>query len=60
MLEVAEHHGLNEFVLRAEALLRDEEPSSREARTDERPPTPQTVSIARVIADMRVAAGLPD
>lgn len=60
MLAVAELHGLNEFVLKAEALLRDDATSAREPRTDDRPPTPQTNTIARAIADMRVAAGLPD
>ena len=60
MLDVAEHHGLNEFVLRAEALLRDEDTARRTPRVEERPPTPEIISIARVIAEMRVAAGLPD
>ena len=60
MLEVAELHGLNEFVLRAEALQRDDPAPSRQARTDDRPPTPQVATIARAIGDMRVAAGLPD
>jgi hypothetical protein len=60
MLEVAERHGLNEFVLRAEALLRADDTTSHAPRIDERPPTSQTITIARVIGDMRVAAGLPD
>ena len=60
MLEVAEHHGLNEFVLRAEALLGDDGSASPARRTDIRPATPQTLAIAGAIADMRVAAGLPD
>jgi tetratricopeptide (TPR) repeat protein len=60
MLDVAEHHGLNEFVLRAEALLRGEGAASLGPRTDDRPPTSQTVTLARVIAEMRIAAGLPD
>ena len=59
MLEVAEHHGLNEFVLKAENVLHagDAPPAGR-ARTP-RPVTPQTTRIARAIAGMRAAAGLP-
>ena len=60
MLDVAERHGLNEFVLRAEALLGDDRAPSPAPRADDRPATPHASAIARAIADMRVAAGLPD
>jgi len=59
MLEVAERHGLNEFVLKAEALAREAGPVSGTPATS-RPPTPRSLTIARAIAEMRIAAGLPD
>jgi hypothetical protein len=60
MLEVAERHGLNEFVLKAEALARDADAISRVPAASVRPPTPRSLTIARAIAEMRIAAGLPD
>jgi tetratricopeptide (TPR) repeat protein len=60
MLEVAERHGLNEFVLRAEALLRSEDAPPAAPRAEYRAPTPQPFTIARANADMRLWAGLPD
>jgi tetratricopeptide (TPR) repeat protein len=60
MLDVAERHGLNEFVLKAEALVRDADAAPVVAVVDDRPPTSQAITIARAITDMRIAAGLPD
>jgi hypothetical protein len=60
MLEVAERHGLNEFVLKAEALARDAAAVSPAPAASDRPPTPWSLAIAREIAAMRIAAGLPD
>lgn len=60
MLNVAERHGLNEFVLKAEALVRDVDVASRVPDADDRPPTSEALAIARAITDMRIAAGLPD
>jgi hypothetical protein len=66
MLAVAEQHELHEFVIKAEAALRDSQPSAP-ARADEAPkpmhadggtPSKQVATIARAIADMRIAAGL--
>jgi tetratricopeptide (TPR) repeat protein len=60
MLEVAERHGLNEFVLKAEALAGDADVVPRQPVASDRPPTSQSITIARAIGEMRVAAGLPD
>ena len=60
MLAVAERHGLNEFVLKAEALTREADPVSRTPPTRDRPPAPRSLTIARAIVEMRIAAGLPD
>ena len=60
LVRVAERHGLNEFVLKAEALARDAAVVSRAPAASDRPPTPRSLTIAREIAAMRVAAGLPD
>ena len=60
MLNVAERHGLNEFVLKAEALVRDAWAAQLPPDDDDRPPTPRAMAIARAINDMRIAAGLPD
>ena len=59
MLEVAERHGLNEFVLKAESLLGapDEEPVEAPAAVPAL--APRTAAIAHAIATMRLAAGLP-
>jgi tetratricopeptide (TPR) repeat protein len=59
MLEVAERHGLNEFVLKAEALTREDAEWPRPRIVSDRPPSSGSVSIARVISEMRIAAGLP-
>ena len=60
MLAIAERHGLNEFVLKAEALVRDADSAPHATVADERSPTTRARTIARAIADMRIAAGLPD
>lgn len=59
MLEVAERHGLNEFVLKAESLLSaaDVEPVATPAALPAL--APRTAAIAHAIATMRLAAGLP-
>ncbi|MEO8561889.1 MAG: hypothetical protein ABI601_07430 [bacterium] len=66
MLAVAERHGLHELVIKAEAALRESKPSIP-ARADEThaplrtlggAPSKQVATIARAIADMRIAAGL--
>jgi len=63
MLEVAEEHGLHEFVIKAEAALRAGQVSaSAEAREAARAhggePSTRVATIVRAIADMRIAAGL--
>jgi tetratricopeptide (TPR) repeat protein len=60
MLEVAERHGLNEFVLKAEARRSEVGPVSRTPTTRDRPPAPRSLTIARAIVELRIAAGLPD
>ena len=59
LLEVAERHGLNEFVLRSESLLRAVAVGPANVPAAPRALTPRTKKIARAIARMRVAAGLP-
>jgi tetratricopeptide (TPR) repeat protein len=59
MLEVAERHGLNEFVLKAELLVRAAGARPAAPPIEPRAFTAQTRKIARAIARMRVAAGLP-
>jgi tetratricopeptide (TPR) repeat protein len=59
MLNVAERHGLNEFVLKAEALVRDAG-DGKAPVTSDRTPTSEALAIARAITDLRIAAGLPD
>ena len=59
MLEVAERHGLNEFVLRSESLLHAAEDAPAVPPTEARSLAERTSTIARAIADMRIAAGLP-
>jgi tetratricopeptide (TPR) repeat protein len=56
MLEAAERLGRNEFVLKAEVLLRD---AALPVAPTVGPPSPQVETIAREIARMRTAAGLP-
>jgi tetratricopeptide (TPR) repeat protein len=60
MLDVAERHGLNELLLKAEALLRDADATPRPQTIGSRTPTARSITIARAISDMRIAAGLPD
>ena len=60
LLDVAERHGLNEFVLRAEALLRDPTLAPPDERASSRAATPRAMDIARAITEMRIAAGLRD
>lgn len=59
MLDVAERHGLNEFVLKAEALLTDGD-AARVPLHRDKSPTSRSITIARAITEMRIAAGLPD
>ena len=59
MLEVAERHGLNEFVLKAESLLHAAAAAPAKRANDTPTPAPRTRAIARAIAEMRSAAGLP-
>jgi hypothetical protein len=63
MLDVAESHGLHEFVIKAESALRADAPEPRQADAPMLParditPSRQVATIARAIADMRIAAGL--
>ncbi|HEV7994315.1 MAG TPA: hypothetical protein VGP25_21000 [Gemmatimonadaceae bacterium] len=66
MLEVAETHGLYEFVIKAEEALRGGPPESAAADAAPRPtpaprhaePSTRIATIVRAIADMRIAAGL--
>jgi tetratricopeptide (TPR) repeat protein len=62
MLDVAEEHGLHEFVIKAEIALRDDtraepavQPAPRAHVTDT---SRRVATIVQAIADMRVAAGL--
>ena len=59
MLEVAERHGLNEFVLRSESLLIDAQDPPAVPATVAPSFTARTSTIARAITEMRIAAGLP-
>jgi hypothetical protein len=62
MLDVAEEHALHEFVIKAEAALRDGRRAAPagtlvpRGRTSE--PSRRVANIVRAIADMRLAAGL--
>jgi tetratricopeptide (TPR) repeat protein len=59
MLDVAEQHGLYEFVLKAEVLLRDADRSVLASKIAPEPvPPPKVADIARAIGEMRIAAGL--
>lgn len=63
MLEVAEAHGLHEFVIKAEAALRENQQpmAAVEPRSTSGPrtePSTRVATIVRAIADMRIAAGL--
>jgi tetratricopeptide (TPR) repeat protein len=65
LLDHATQHSLNEYVIRAAEILEDiEKPSELAPRAERAPqaePTPsaRVANIARAIAEMRVAAGLP-
>ena len=59
MLAVAERHELNEFVLKSESLLHAAKAQPAEPPSAPRALTAQTRKIARAIARMRAAAGLP-
>ena len=59
LLDVAERHGLHEFVMKAEALQRGADDAPPAPRSADTAPTRQIAHIARAIADMRIAAGLP-
>jgi len=59
MLDVASQHELHEHVMRAAAIL-DELEQPRVLPSDDAPlPSARVARIARTIAEMRVAAGLP-
>ena len=61
MLDVASRHELHEHVIRAASLLDDDRAAGwRATPHDEPAPSARVASIARTIAEMRVAAGLPD
>jgi tetratricopeptide (TPR) repeat protein len=59
MLELSERHGLHEFVMKAETMLRGGGEVSLPQRPADAAPTRHVAHIARAIADMRIAAGLP-
>lgn len=59
MLELSERHGLHEFVMKAEAMLRGAGDVLSPPRPADAAPTRHVAQIARAIADMRIAAGLP-
>jgi tetratricopeptide (TPR) repeat protein len=58
MLDVASHHSLHEYVIRADSLL-DEIVQPPPARPQAPVPSQYVADVARTIAKMRVAAGLP-
>lgn len=59
MLDVASRHGLSEYVIRADSLLSEiEQPPTLIPRATSAP-SPRVENIARSIAEMRAAAGLP-
>ena len=63
MLDVAERHGLHEFVIKAEAALHASQQSDplearSPARTRDSEPSIRVATIVRAIAEMRIAAGL--
>ena len=59
MLDVASRNELNEHVIRAASLLDAIERPPAATPNDEPAPSARVASIARTIAEMRVAAGLP-
>jgi tetratricopeptide (TPR) repeat protein len=59
MLDIASQHSLFEHVIRAEALLDKVEQPPVMARGETPTPSARVANIARTIAEMRVAAGLP-
>jgi hypothetical protein len=60
MLRVAERHGLNEFVVKAEQALEDVEAAAAATVTDveETSPSQDLTAVAESLARMRVLAGL--
>jgi len=60
MLDVASRHEMHEHVIRAAALLDELEQPPRQAVPEAPAPSARVARIARTIAEMRVAAGLPD
>jgi tetratricopeptide (TPR) repeat protein len=59
MLDVASHHSLHEHVIRADSILEAIEQPPSPAPPESPIPSPRVENIARTIAEMRVAAGLP-
>jgi len=61
MLEVASRHSLHEYVIRAESILDEVEQPSAWMQASRAPtaPSARVANIARLIAEMRAAAGLP-
>lgn len=58
MLDVASHYSLHEYVIRADSLL-DEIEQPPPARPQASAPSQYVADVARTIAEMRAAAGLP-
>jgi tetratricopeptide (TPR) repeat protein len=62
MLAVAERHGLNEFIIKAESALRDssrvEEESLVSQRSHVGQQPPEIAAVAHAITEMRILAGL--
>jgi tetratricopeptide (TPR) repeat protein len=59
MLDVASRHSLYEHVIRAESILDQVEQPPAPALRSSAPPSARVADVARTIAEMRVAAGLP-
>lgn len=59
MLDVASRHSLHEHVIRADSLLVEIETPLVRPRCEAPAPSANVANIARAIAEMRVAAGLP-
>ncbi|HEX7942371.1 MAG TPA: hypothetical protein VF488_11235, partial [Gemmatimonadaceae bacterium] len=59
MLELASRHSLHEHVIRADSLLEAIERPPAPAPCEAPVPSERVANIARTIAEMRVAAGLP-
>jgi hypothetical protein len=60
MLDIASSHELHEHVMSAAALLDELERPAVLVPEPARAPSPRVARIARTMAEMRAAAGLPD